>query len=90
MVMEWSVWSSQKKRPWSSAKMSQALRYELREPVAKAQPNKSLKWVTNSPAVGSLVLLLEIRPPPTRVPWTSPPVNGRCNRLDYSVSLGRG
>ena len=60
MVMEGSVWSSQKKRPWSSAKMSQALRYQLREPVAKAQPNNSLKWVTNSPTVGSLVLLLEI------------------------------
>ena len=79
-----------KKRPWNSAKMSHALRYELREPVAKAEPNKSLKWVTNSPAVGSLVLLLEIRPPPASVPWISPPVNGRCNRHDYSVSLGRG
>ena len=49
---------------------SHALRYKLREPVAKyPEPNsKSLKWVTNFPAVGSLALLLESFPPLARVP----------------------
>ena len=61
--------------------MSHALRYELREPVAKAKPNKSLKWVNNSQAVGLLALLLEIRPPPARVLWTSPPLNGKCKTI---------
>ena len=70
--------------------MSHALRYKLRESVAKAEPNNSFEWVTKSPALGSLALLLESRPPPARVPWISAPVNGRCNRHDYSLHLGRG
>ena len=43
MVMEESVCSSQRNVREILKKMSHALRYELREPVAKAEPNKSLK-----------------------------------------------